>query len=52
MNIKIQSLTEKVEKKLIEKALQEVGGNKTKAAQKFGISRKTLFNNMTNHNIQ
>lgn len=49
---KIQSITEKVEKKLIKKSLQEAGGNKTKAAQKLGISRKTLFNKMTQHNIQ
>ena len=52
LNEEIQSLTEKVEKKLIKKALQEAGGNKTKAAQKLGISRKTLFNKMTQYNIQ
>lgn len=52
LNEEIQSITEKVEKKLIKKALQEAGGNKTKAAQKLGISRKTLFNKMTQHNIQ
>lgn len=51
LNEEIQSITEKVEKKLIKKALQEAGGNKTKAAQKLGISRKTLFNKMTQHNI-
>lgn len=52
LNEEIQSITEKVEKKLIKKALREAGGNKTKAAQKLGISRKTLFNKMTQHNIQ
>ncbi|MDD8026563.1 MAG: sigma-54 dependent transcriptional regulator [Acidobacteriota bacterium] len=31
---------------LIEKALQEAGGNRTLAAQRLGISRKTLFNKM------
>jgi two-component system response regulator AtoC len=51
LNEEIQSITEKVEKKLIKKALREAGGNKTKAAQKLGISRKTLFNKMTQHNI-
>jgi two-component system response regulator AtoC len=52
LNEEIQSITEKVEKKLIKKALREAGGNKTKTAQKLGISRKTLFNKMTQHNIQ
>ncbi len=52
LNEEIQSITEKIEKKLIKKALREAGGNKTKAAQKLGISRKTLFNKMTQHNIQ
>lgn len=52
LNEEIQSITEKVENKLIQKALREAGGNKTKAAQKLGISRKTLFNKMTQHNIQ
>jgi DNA-binding NtrC family response regulator len=31
---------------MIEKALQEAGGNRTLAAQRLGISRKTLFNKM------
>ncbi len=48
----IQSVTEKVEKSLIEKALEEAGGNRTKAAQKLGISRKTLFNKMIQYNIR
>ncbi|MBE0461630.1 MAG: sigma-54-dependent Fis family transcriptional regulator [Candidatus Aminicenantes bacterium] len=48
----IQRMTEKTEKDLIEKAIQEAGGNKTKAAQKLGISRKTLFNKMTHYKIQ
>jgi two-component system response regulator AtoC len=52
LNEEIHSITEKIEKKLIKKALREAGGNKTKAAQKLGISRKTLFNKMTQHNIQ
>lgn len=48
----IRSVTEKVEKRLIEKALEELGGNRTKAAQKLGISRKTLFNKMLQHKIR
>ncbi len=52
LNEEIHSITEKIEKKLIKKALREAGGNKTNAAQKLGISRKTLFNKMTQHNIR
>lgn len=48
----IQAVTEKVEKRLIEKALEESGGNRTKAAQKLGISRKTLFNKMLHYKIR
>jgi two-component system response regulator AtoC len=48
----IQGVTEKVEKRLIEKALEESGGNRTKAAQKLGISRKTLFNKMLQYSIR
>jgi DNA-binding NtrC family response regulator len=45
-------LTEKVEKRMIEKALQETGGNRTKAAEKLGISRKTLFNKINRYEIE
>jgi two-component system response regulator AtoC len=48
----IQAVTEKVEKRLIEKALEESGGNRTKAAQKLGISRKTLFNKMLQYKVR
>jgi two-component system response regulator AtoC len=48
----IQAVTEKVEKKLIKKALEDAGRNRTKAAQKLGISRKTLFNKMLQYKIQ
>jgi two-component system response regulator AtoC len=48
----IKSVTEKAEKRLIEKALEEAAGNRTKAAQKLGISRKTLFNKMLHYKIR
>ena len=34
------------ERELIRKALQEAGGNKTRAAQLLGIDRKTLYNKL------
>ena len=41
-----QSAAETAERTMIEKALNESGGNKTEAARSLGISRKTLFNKM------
>lgn len=52
MNQMIQNITEKKEIDFIEKALQESGGNRTKAAQILGVSRKTLFNKMVQYKIQ
>jgi two-component system response regulator AtoC len=48
----IQNKTEQMEKIIIEKALEASGGNRTKAAEKLGISRKTLFNKMVHHKLQ
>jgi DNA-binding NtrC family response regulator len=47
----IRSLTERAERELILKALQEAGWNRTEAARKLKISRKTLFNKMHQYNI-
>jgi DNA-binding NtrC family response regulator len=52
LNEMVAGLTEKAEKRMIEKALQATGWNKTKAAQLLGISRKTLFNKMTSLRIR
>ena len=41
-----QSASENAEKSLIEKVLKESGGNRTLAARRLGISRRTLFNKM------
>ncbi len=41
-----QAAAESAERVLIEKALLEAGGNRTLAARKLGVSRKTLFNKM------
>ena len=42
---------EKNEKMLIMKALEECGGNRTKAAGKLGISRRTLHRKLNSFNI-
>jgi DNA-binding NtrC family response regulator len=48
----IRIYTEKIEKQIIKKALAETGQNQTKAAEKLGISRKTLFNKISLYNIE
>ena len=52
LNKMIQNITQKKERALIEKALQESGGNRTNAAESLGISRKTLFNKMVQYKIR
>ena len=52
LNETVIKLTEKVERKIIEKTLQETGWNKTKAAKKLGFSRKTLYNKIKKYSIQ
>ena len=41
----------KLEKRLIETALRESGGNKTEAANRLQINRRLLYNKMAEHNI-
>jgi len=43
----VQNVAAAREKTLILEALQQAGGNRTRAAGLLGISRKTLFNKMT-----
>jgi DNA-binding NtrC family response regulator len=47
----VQKLAESVERKMIRRALRETGGNRTQAAKRLGISRKTLFNKMTQYGL-
>ena len=43
---------EKNEKLLIERALNECGGNRSQAAVKLGISRRTLHRKLNLYNIE
>jgi len=48
---RVHSMTEQIELQIILKTLKEVNWNRTKAAEKLGISRKTLFNKMRRYRI-
>jgi two-component system response regulator AtoC len=41
-----------LEKRMIEKALKESGGNKTEAANRLQINRRLLYNKMVEHKIE
>jgi len=42
----VADVSGRTERRMIEKALEATGGNRTRAAALLGISRKTLFNKM------
>jgi DNA-binding NtrC family response regulator len=48
----IQNHTEQLEKSLIVQALQENRGNRTKAAQKLGLSRRGLLNKIKRYDLE
>jgi len=52
LNEVVHGLTDEMEKRMIEKALEATGGNKTRAAQLLGISRKTLFNKIREFDVR
>ncbi|HXZ20752.1 MAG TPA: helix-turn-helix domain-containing protein [Candidatus Acidoferrales bacterium] len=41
-----------LEKRMIENALQEAGGNRTEAANRLQINRLLLYNKMVEHGIE
>jgi two-component system NtrC family response regulator len=43
---------EDLEKKLIMKALEKTGGNKSRAAALLGLTRRTLYSRMEKHGIR
>jgi DNA-binding NtrC family response regulator len=48
----VQEITDRMEKALVIKALEEVGGNRTRAAQKLGLSRRGLLNKIRRYNLE
>jgi transcriptional regulator of acetoin/glycerol metabolism len=48
----IRSYSARIERNLLLKTLEKSGGNRTLAAEKLGISRKTLFNKLKRHGIK
>ena len=42
----VADVSGQAERRMIERALEATGGNRTRAAALLGISRKTLFNKM------
>ena len=48
----LSHVTAKVEKEYIIKILKTTDGNKTRAAEILGISRKTLWEKLKSHNIE
>jgi len=48
----VRQHTETLERELISRALEETGGNVTKAARKLEISRKSLQNKMKEHGLR
>jgi transcriptional regulator with PAS, ATPase and Fis domain len=50
--LRLSDAIQQMEIDMIRKALRESGGNKTKAAQILGISRKSLFNKIRDYKLQ
>lgn len=48
----LKFLTSKYEKKLIQKALQKTGGNKTKAAELLQVNRRQLFTKIKQYRLE
>ncbi|MBA4392464.1 MAG: hypothetical protein C0407_02820, partial [Desulfobacca sp.] len=47
----VQEITDRLEQVLVKEALQEAGGNRTRAAQKLGLSRRGLLNKIKRYGL-
>lgn len=48
----VQAITDRLERSLVQKALEEVGGNRTRAAEKLGLSRRGLLNKIRRYGLE
>lgn len=48
----VQEVTDRMEKAMVQKALDEMGGNRTRAAQKLGLSRRGLLNKIRRYGLE
>jgi DNA-binding NtrC family response regulator len=47
----VQEITDRIEQVLVKEALEEAGGNRTRAAQKLGLSRRGLLNKIKRYGL-
>ncbi len=45
-------LTERIEKQMVAEALEEAGGNRSRASNLLGITRQGLLNKIKRYNIE
>ncbi len=48
----VQAVTDRLERSMVQKALEEAGGNRTRAAQKLGLSRRGLLNKIRRYGLE
>jgi DNA-binding NtrC family response regulator len=48
----VQAVTDQLERSLVQKALEEFNGNRTRAAEKLGLSRRGLLNKIRRYGLE
>jgi two-component system response regulator AtoC len=48
----VQAVTDRLERSMVQKALEETGGNRTRAAEKLGLSRRGLLNKIRRYGLE
>ncbi len=48
----VHAVTDRLERSLVQKALEEFGGNRTRAAEKLGLSRRGLLNKIRRYGLE